>query len=204
MSVNIFENKNFTETELLPLQSDDGILEKYEFKRCQFNDCDFSGIVLLKCRFEQCDFSSSNFNGSELIMSAFLNCRFRFASFFASTVKECKMTGSDFGDADINCINIVGGDWSYTSLKELNFSKMELCDINFEGADLTGCVLEKCRIDGCSFYGANLMNASFKGSDLRGSNLTGIEVLDVNLQHTKVDLEQCVSIASGLGAVYTP
>ena len=48
------------------------------------------------------------------------------------------------------------------------------------------------------------MNASFKGSDLRGSNLTGIEVLDVNLQHTKVDLEQCVSIASGLGAVYTP
>ena len=198
MSVKIFENKDFTETELSLLQNDDGMLEKYEFKHCRFKDCDFSGVILLKCRFEQCDFSSSNFNGSELILSAFLNC------FFASTVKECKMTGSDFGDADINCINIVGGDWSYTSLKELNFSKMELCDINFEGADLTGCVMEKCRIDGCSFYGANLMNVSFKGSDLRGSNLTGIEILDVNLQQTKVDLEQCVSIASGLGAVYTP
>lgn len=199
-----FENKDFTEEELLDLINEEEVLEKYEFLGCRFRGCDFSGAVLLKCRFERCDFSGSKFNGGELILSAFLNCKFRFASFFATTVRECKMTGSDFGDADINCINIIGGDWSYTCLKELDFSKTELCGIQFEGADMTGCMLEKCRIDRCGFYGAVLLNASFKGSDLRGSDLNGIEASEVNLQQTRVDLERCVAIAASLGAIYTP
>ena len=133
-----------------------------------------------------------------------MNCGFRFASFFASNFVECKMTGSDFGDASIDCMNIKGGDWSYTCLKELDFSKMELSGISFEGADLSRCKLEKCLIDGCRFYGANLQGVSFRGSDLRGSDLTGIEVLEADFKNTKVDLEQCVVIASALGAEYVP
>lgn len=199
-----FTEQDFSDFEISKLEDETGIIEKYRFCRCNFAGADFSGAILSKCRFEQCNFSGANFNGTEILFSAFLNCRFRFVSFFASNLQECKMTGSDFGDADINCINIKGGDWSYTSLKDLDFNRMELERINFEGADFTNASLENCIISHCNFYQSNLLHASFKGSDLRGSDLSGIEVLDVDLHNTKVDLEQCVAIAAGLGAKYTP
>lgn len=112
--------------------------------------------------------------------------------------------GSDFGDADLNCVNIQGGDWSYTNLRELDFSKMDLCDISFEGADLTNCRMEKGVIKDCRFCDANLTNVSFRGADLRGSDFAGVAVLDVNWEKAKVGLEQCVALAEGLGSGLYP
>ena len=63
--------------------------------------------------------------------------------------EECKMTGTVFVGANTASIQIIGGDWSYTDLREMDFYKMELENINFRGADLNRAKLEKCRIKNC-------------------------------------------------------
>ena len=65
------------------------------------------------------------------------------ANLFVSKFEECKMTGSDFEEANLDGITIISGDWSYTNLRFANLSKQMLKGIRLVEADLYECNLEK-------------------------------------------------------------
>ena len=188
-----YENQNFSNC---VIKMDD--LTKKKFVKCKFKSADFSDIItIFNCTFDSCDFESTQFNGVHIKNSAFLSCKFKNTNFFASKLEECKMTGSSFVDSD-SLSEIVGGDWSYTELRYLRFSKQVFDEIKFSGADLTGCRFEKCTFKNCDFNEAIMHETHFFGSDIRTSSFTNVDFLGVNLKSARVDLQQCILIAEAL------
>lgn len=114
------------------------------------------------------------------------------------------MTGSDFVNADCDLLEIVGGNWSYTILRNLDFRKKVLEGVNFFGADLTGSSFYQCVLRDCDFREAAVHRVSFRSADLRGSNMEGLDFFNMDLQGAKVDLAQCVAIAQAHEAVFQP
>lgn len=181
-------------------------LSRIRFNKCIFRWADFTSVeVLYSCVFDDCDFTNARLNGASIKGCAFLSCRFRGTSFFAATLEECKMTGSDFLDAECTHATFIGGDFSYTVLRKQSFKKQDLSNIRFRGADLSGCVFNECRLTGCEFDEAVVHETSFYKSDLRHSSLGSINIHEASFRQTKLDLEQCVSIAEQLTeGRYTP
>ncbi|MBS6163179.1 MAG: pentapeptide repeat-containing protein, partial [Clostridiales bacterium] len=101
---------------------------------CRFELVDFSDALLEYCTFEACVFNACKLNGVLLKNCAFVNCTFPYSGFFAAEFHQCKMTGSSFAGASCAGVLIKGGDWSYTDLRELDFSHMRLSGVSFEGA----------------------------------------------------------------------
>ena len=93
---------------------------------CRFELVDFSDALLEYCTFEACVFNACKLNGGLLKNCAFVNCTFPYSGFFAAEFHQCKMTGSSFAGASCAGVLIKGGDWSYTDLRELDFSRMRL------------------------------------------------------------------------------
>ena len=48
---------------------------------------------------------------------------------------------------------------------------------------------------------AMLSGSILKKADLRGTRLDGVYMNDVKMSHTKIDLEQAVVIAEGMGGI---
>lgn len=198
LDMSCFENEDFRD-----FTAEDSINAK-AFKNCNFSGADLSDITIYSCKFDNCNFSGSKLNGSVIKSSAFINCKFRYASLFAAEFTECKMTGSAFVGADCVCFQVQGGDWSYTDLRENDFSKMNLSHVNFSGADLRGCDFSKSSVRYCNFDEALLTGVSFCGADLRDSTLYNTDIFGINLKNAKVDLELAVCIASAHGVKYEP
>jgi uncharacterized protein YjbI with pentapeptide repeats len=115
------------------------------------------------------------------------------------------MTGSSFIYAECSFLDIVGGDWSYTYLADIDFSKQKIRGVRFFGADLTNDCFEKCTASQCDFTGAIVNGVSFKNADIRGCSLNETNVLAVNFSGARVDLEQCVLLAEIFtGVKYEP
>lgn len=181
-------------------------LSRIKFNHCIFQWTDFTDVeVFFACTFESCDFTNARLNGVNIKNCGFLSCQFKNASFFATTFDDCKMTGSDFADADCAMLRVVGGDWSYTSLRKQSFQKQNLSDMRFYGADLTGCHFNQCKMNGCEFDEAIVHETSFYKSDLRHSTIDRIDITQVSFKAAKLDLEQCVRIAEFVTeGKYTP
>lgn len=194
-----YDNVDFAEAEILEER-----LFRLNFRNCKFRGADFSGLLIEDCRFEDCDFSGAEMNGMVVRRTAFLNCRFRFTNCFAAEFHSCKMTGSAFEDATCTAMQIDGGDWSFTYLADMDFHRREFNEINFTEADLSRCNFEKAVLRNCNFSGANLNGSSFRNADLRTCKLERVNILELDLFHAKIDLEQAILFAEALGAIYTP
>lgn len=177
-----------------------------KFTRCRFKWTDFTDVeVFYGCTFDSCDFTNARLNGVDIKNCAFLSCQFKAASFFATKLDDCKMTGSDFVDADCASIQISGGDWSYTNLRNLSFQKQDFCDIRFLGADLSGCHFNQCKMNGCDFNEAIVHETSFYKSDIRNSSIENLNIFEISFRQAKLDIQQCVTIAEYVTeAIYTP
>ncbi len=196
-----YENESFDGIVLEPCE-----LSGKKFIKCSFDSADFSQATrIYKCTFENCSFVSAVFNGIDLKSCAFLNCKFKFGKFFSTKFDGCKMTGSSFIYAECSFLDIVGGDWSYTYLADIDFSKQKINGVRFFGADLTNVCFEKCTVTDCDFTGATINGMSFKNADIRGCCLSETNVLTVNFSGARVDLEQCVLLAEIIcGIKYEP
>lgn len=82
-------------------------LNKFYFKA---TDVAIKEEELKNCNFIQCDFTGTLFNASIYIESTFTNCNFSGANLFVTKFEECKMTGSDFEEANLDGLTIVAGD----------------------------------------------------------------------------------------------
>jgi len=173
-----------------------GELSRIKFSNCLFRWTDFTDVeVLYGCTFESCDFTNARLNGVNIKNCNFLSCKFENTSFFATTLDDCKMTGSDFMDADCAMLQIVGGDWSYTNLRKQSFQKQDLSNIRFSSADLSECHFNQCKMNNCEFDEAIVHETSFYKSDLRHSSIDRLDILNASFRQAKLDIEQCIIIA---------
>ena len=127
-----YEYEDFSEC-----RPEEGKISRIKFRHCDFRAADFTDFATESCVFQECNFTAARLGASVHQGSAFLNCRFSLARLFSAEFHHCKMTGSDFGGADCLGLLIDGGDWSLTSLQEIDFGRMSLTDVNFRGKALT-------------------------------------------------------------------
>lgn len=180
-------------------------INKKKFIACNFSNADLSDVsVIYGCTFDKCNFLSTELNGVDIRSSVFSNCKFKYVNLFTTKFDECKMTGSSFIECDFSLLSIIGGDWSYTELRYLDFDKKDLNGVNFTGADLTGTNMTRCKIKECNFQEIVADKMSFRDSDIRTSTIDHMDILSVNLKNTKVDIPQCIAIAEAIGAKYKP
>ena len=165
-----YQNKTFSEAESF-LES----CEKHVFRECKFQSVDLTDRVFERCVFELC-------------------------SLFDTAFDSCKMTGSVFYEIDCTCFSIIGGDWSFTDVRELDFYKMKLCGVNFDHADFTGCCLDQAVFQDCNLSHIKVGNTSAVGTDFRSSTMDGIDFRGIQMKKTKIDLTQAILIASCMGA----
>jgi uncharacterized protein YjbI with pentapeptide repeats len=177
-----------------------GELIRCVFKHCTFMNASMEEIETSHCRFIECDFKGALMNGSIHTESAFENCMFRGANLFASKFTACKMTGSDFSDAQLDGITLVKGDWSYTNLRHTRLGKQDLRGIRFFEADLAESDLSKADLRDCDLTRVSMSKVKLQGADLRGAILDGIDLKSLDLKGVRMDREQAVLIARSYGA----
>ena len=142
----MFEQKEYDGQDFAGLKEPEQQVEELKCHDCRFDGVDFSESVFKNCSFEKCRFTGARLGACRFEHCSIVNCTFQYAGLFAAVFEECKLTGTVFVGANTASIQIIGGDWSYTDLREMDFYKMELENINFRGADLNRAKLEKCRI----------------------------------------------------------
>lgn len=171
------------------------------FEECLFQNIKFSDIIIQGCRFIKCKFISCAFNGVQVMKCEYTNCMFRYSNMFCSEWRGCKMMGSAFEEC--NCVGwqLEGGNWSYTVLRFIDFSRMDLSGMNLEHADLYSCDFGKANLSGANLRYALLTGANFKQADLRGADIVGVDILNLQMKETKIDLEQAGLLAQALGAI---
>lgn len=174
-----------------------------KFRKCSFHNLNMDELDTTRCEFADCKFVSCRMNGAVHSHSTFTNCIFKFHSFFCVEFDNCKMVGSSFVEASTIGLLIRRGNWSYTDVRNTDFSKQTLDSINFEGADLRDCNFEKATVTDCNFSSALMTHCNLKNADIRGSRLDGVDVLEVSFKSTKIDLEQAAVFARALGAEVT-
>lgn len=201
----MFEKDEYINEDFSNYQAEEPELSKLKFQSCNFTSADFGDVdIIFGCVFRECNFSGAAFGGVKLRNCSFLNCRFPYANLFATIFENCKMTGSALSETDCALIDIIGGDWSYTELRYVEFDRKTFSDVNFRGADLYGTAFRKSTLIRCNFEEALMHEVSFQGADIRSCELRNTDLYHTDFKDTKVDLQQCVAIAESRGARYEP
>ncbi len=165
----------------------------------------YAGADLIELRtrrvvFEDCDFSHARLSSSEHVGSAFLRCTFRDAVLRDALFDGCKLSGSDFSGATLRPMRVVGGDWSYVTIRGSDLTtRPQRCEARRGGP---------VRIEAASSDTARLRprharihHTDFEGADLRGANLEGVDLLGASWRGAHVDLAQSGLFAIALGLV---
>lgn len=201
----MFELDEYMEEDFSDTEPAGPEISKVKFQSCNFSAADFGDVDLIYgCVFRECNFSGTSFGGVKFRNCSFLNCRFPYANLFATIFDNCKMTGSALSETDCSLIDILGGDWSYTELRYVEFDRKTFTGVSFRGADLYGTSFRRCTLTDCNFEESLLHEASFQGSDIRTCELRNTDLAGTGFLNAKVDLEQCIAIAESRGAVYEP
>ena len=110
------------------------------------------------------------------------------------------MLGSAFVECSTIGLLLEGGNWSYTALRYIDFSKSDLSGINWEGADLSGCDFTSARLTGCCLRQAVVHQAIFKKANLCGADIDGTDLLSASsIKEARIDLDTAVLLAEQLG-----
>ena len=77
-------------------------------------------------------------------------------------------------------------------LKEKEFLKADLRDVNLSGTDLRGAVINTSQLQGADLRGANLSDivgfaSRFDGADLRGANFTNAMLMQSRFNDAQID-----------------
>jgi uncharacterized protein YjbI with pentapeptide repeats len=111
----------------------------------------------------------------------------------------CKLTGSEFGGADMPALVVRGGDWSYVTLRGVDLHGIDLSGLKLREADLTDADLRGADLRGCDLGHARLPGAQLAGADLRGAQTDGIDWRALGLSDVHVDIGQALAIAAAQG-----
>ena len=181
--------------------------DKKEGKRADFSDLELEGYD-----FGGKDLSSAIFEDAYLRKASFAGTKLVKANMRGVTGLETDFTEADLSYADISCANVCHSNFEKATLRganmsdsclwdnnmkgvnaeAVNFTASQLCDCNFEDADLSAAILLMADLDYAHFdkalcentfimYTSNTSWASFEGTDLTGADFhaSGIEIDDL-------------------------
>ncbi|MGY1886410.1 pentapeptide repeat-containing protein [Blastococcus sp. SYSU DS0753] len=175
-------------------------LDGVTFTRCRFDDAGLEELVTRRCVFEECVLTGVRMGGSRHLGTAFLSCRFDRARLFDATFDGCKLTGSQFLGAQLRPLVAIDCDWSWTSLRGVDLSALELSGQRFREADLTDADLRGTDLSRADLDRARLQNAKLRGADLRGASTDEVNWRSFELTDVRLDAVQAVQFARAHGA----
>lgn len=161
--------------------------EGIEFEKCNFRNCNFQGWIFSNCKFLDCNFSKSNLSNLKISGSILNGNRFN----------ECKLLGIDFAKTSqrlgfsssfVDC-NLDLSNFSQMDLKNGTISNCSCKEVYFSDTNLT-----KCNLSGSDFEGAVFHNTNLKSANLKKAKNYKINPFFNNLQKTKLDLPEAISI----------
>lgn len=187
--------------------------EDCEFLQCSMRGADFRDARFLNCKL-YCDDSPSDFRYAELRDVLFegcdlTTCNFERASAYGLELKGCQAQGIDFTNvdfsmtlgrnqtvADFKCTssNLAYADFSSTYLAGATFKSTRLVHAVMHDCDLSGATLTQCELDNLE-----ATHLKLSGANLAGSRFNNLNPRLIDLNGTKVDAEQAMTLLTILG-----
>lgn len=131
-------------------------LEIGEYENCVFSNCRFSNLsffVFINCGFLNCELSNVKLNST-----VFRDVKFT----------KCKLMGVQFSNCNelLLSMELDGSQLNLASfyklkLRKMMFTKCELIESDFTGADLSGSVFTECDFNKAIFENTNLSSCDF-------------------------------------------
>ncbi len=157
MAFAYIENQHFNSIDFI----NDFLLEKGEYEKCLFTNCDLSTLDFSDIRFSGCEFTDCNLSLVKLSRCGFKNVKF----------KGCKMLGLHFEDCEKFCFEVYFDNclinhscFYQMKLKKSIFRDSKLEEVDFTECDLTNAVFDNCDLTGTVFYNTILEKADFRTS----------------------------------------
>jgi fluoroquinolone resistance protein len=169
------------------------------YQRCRFAGVDLTEASSHGAVFEECTFINVRFNASRHTDTAFLRCQFTRCVLFDAEFTGCKMIGSTVHETTLRPLRVIGGDWSFTGLRECDLRGVTIDRVRMREADLTGADCTGAVLTNVDLSGAQLARVRFARCDLRGSDLTALDPTTVDLSGAVIDAAQAIVIAQLLG-----
>jgi len=174
-------------------------LHGIRFADCRFTDARLVELNTRSCVFENCDFTGARLASSRHESTAFLHCRFQRSVLWVAEFVQCKLTGSEFVNAEFSAVTVRGGDWSWVSLRGVDLHGLDLQGLKLASADLSDADLRETDLRGCDLDHVRLTGARLAGADLRGAQTGELDWRELNLSGVRVDIEQALAIAAAQG-----
>lgn len=183
----IYDNEAFeleaiiSEKEVIEAQTiDHPILYKSIFRGAVFSANDFQRFEATDCIFEDCDFSGNVLIKSMLHRVQFINCKFTGTKFTESYIgntlfSQSKMDYSNFSDSKI---------------KESAFEA-----VNLSGSDFVECVLTKTRFANSNLNEVSFFDTNLKNIDLSSNAFENIEIRQEHLKNCVFNQYQAILLA---------
>lgn len=173
-------------------------------ERVAFVGMDLSETTSRGAVFAECSFRDCRFNASTHVNAGFLNCTFARCSFFDVTFHDCKLMGTMFDRCTFGLLEVSGGDWSFVGLPGADLREASFCDIRMREADLTGTRCQGATLRDVDLSGSWLHGADLSGADLRGSDLPELDPTVVEFRRARINVDQAITFAVGLGLDVEP
>lgn len=119
-----------------------------EYEHCSFMNCDFSNTDLKGMSFTACTFSGCNISMAKLTQTAFRTVLFTGCKMLGLHFEQCNPFGLSFRFE--HCI-LNHSSFYQVKMTKTIFRSVQLHEVDFTDADITGAVLDNCDLSGATF-----------------------------------------------------
>ena len=152
---------------------DNTVISENRFIGTNMKNCDFSlieqlwknkfgGANLYGTKFDGINIGKNWFNFANLEKASFKNCVLNISDFYG--FKYNNMRESDFTNAKMYGVNIIGCDCSNSKFIEANLDNVTIQETNFVRSDMRHMCIVNTNIDECMFSYTNMAGSVFKKS----------------------------------------
>ncbi len=200
MEIKAYENKLFNQLDQSGKTFSNKEFYKCKFEKSNFSECSFNRVDFSNCTFNDCDFTQADLTNIDFTDSHFINCNFTLTKMRGTGLKvinfdNCKIMGIDFSitndfmfavkfnESYLDYSTFFGKKMKNTlfsdcSVKEVDFTRVDLTGSIFKNCDLTSAIFLQSTIEKVDFTTAKnysidpeqnkIKNAKFSISDLPG------------------------------------
>lgn len=98
-----------------------------------------------------------------------------------------KFTATELKQSDLSDTNLVGADFSFSSLSKSNFDNADLTDAKFRAAELREATFKGANLAGVLFAGSDMQAACFDGANVSGAAFKASSLKDATFKDATLD-----------------
>ncbi|NVK52651.1 MAG: pentapeptide repeat-containing protein [Flavobacteriaceae bacterium] len=134
-------------------------IQKGEYDRCTFINCNFENVHASNIEFVECEFVNCNFSNANVKATAFKEVLF----------DHCKMIGIKFFECDSFLLQFkfTNCQLDFSSFYQLKIPNTHFTNCNLEEVDFTETQLQQAVFDSCNLNKAIFDNTTIERADLR-------------------------------------